>query len=66
MFRLSPEFKYQSKIHNLISNGYRFALVKNDQLIGKFRYEGEANRIKVRGALVVPMADLLSKQVEIL
>nr|OYN52668.1 hypothetical protein B7L51_03955 [Pectobacterium carotovorum]OYN52673.1 hypothetical protein B7L51_03980 [Pectobacterium carotovorum] len=59
MFRYSPEQKQKQRIHDLLSNGYKFALVAGEVISGTYRYRYEADRLKRRGMRVVPLADLL-------
>ncbi|MBA5234731.1 hypothetical protein H2Y56_21870 [Pectobacterium aroidearum] len=59
MFRYSPEEKQKQKIHSLLSNGYKFALVAGEVISGAYRYKYEADRLKQRGMRVVPLTELL-------
>ena len=59
MYRYSPEHKIKKKIHALMSNGYRFAVIEEGEISNLFRYWYEADRHKKRGAHVVDLRELL-------
>lgn len=59
MFRYSQEQKHKEKIHALMSNGYRFAVMVGERMSGKYRYKYEAERVNKRGTRIVELADLL-------
>ncbi|OVZ98989.1 hypothetical protein CBW53_03010 [Yersinia frederiksenii] len=66
MYKKSEEAKHKERIHKLMSNGYRFAVIQNETLQEAFRYQYEAARHLRPGRTLVTIESLLRMDIDLL
>lgn len=59
IFKYDPEYLRKKKLNNYLSNGYRFAVIRDGEIVDVFRYKYQADRLKDRKTKIVQIEDLI-------